>query len=343
MSKILVTGGCGYIGSHTIVELQQAGFEVVSIDDNSCSEPWVMDRVQNITGISCTNHQINLCDIPALRAFFAAHTDISGVIHFAAFKSVGESSTNPLKYFYNNLLGQINLMQCVQDFKIPHLVFSSSCTVYGNPEQLPVTEESPMQEPESPYGRTKVIGEAMLRDLVKVAPVQVIALRYFNPVGAHPTNEMGEYILGVPSYLLPYITQTAIGKREKLTVFGGDYPTRDGTCIRDYIHVCDIARAHVNAIQYLQRGAAQAAFEVFNLGSGLGQTVLEMIASFEKVTGLKLNYQVGDRRGGDVVAVYANNRKAREVLGWELQFDLDAMMATSWAWEQRLAREQAAH
>jgi len=341
MSKILVTGGCGYIGSHTIVELQQSGFEVVSIDDNSASEPWIMDRVQQITGIACTNHPINLCDMSALRAFFEAHTDISGVIHFAAFKSVGESSKDPLKYFHNNLLGQINLMQCVQDFKIPHFVFSSSCTVYGNPEQLPVTEESPMQEPESPYGRTKVIGEAMLRDLVKVAPVQVIALRYFNPVGAHPTNHIGEYILGVPSYLLPYITQTAIGKREKLTVFGGDYPTRDGTCIRDYIHVCDIARAHVNAIQHLQRGAAQQAFEVFNLGSGIGQTVLEMIASFEKVTGLKLNYQVGDRRAGDVVAVYANNRKAREVLGWELKFDLDAMMTTSWAWEQRLAGENA--
>lgn len=340
MSKILVTGGCGYIGSHTLVELLAAGFEVVSIDDNSRSNAWMMDRVANITGKKVVNHAINLCDMAALEAFFEEEKNISGVIHFAAYKSVGESAHEPLMYFENNLLGQINLLKCVQKHAIEHFVFSSSCTVYGNPEVLPVTEETPLQEAESPYGRTKVVGEAFLRDFVKVANTKVIALRYFNPVGAHPSNEIGEYITGVPSYLLPYMTQTAIGKREKLTVFGQDYPTRDGTCIRDYIHVCDIASAHVNAVQYLEGGKSKGKFEVFNLGSGIGQSVLEMIESFERVNQLKLNWQFGDRRAGDVVAVYANNSKAIHELGWQLRFNLDDMMRTAWAWEQRVAREQ---
>lgn len=339
MSKILVTGGCGYIGSHTVVELLGAGFEVVSIDDNSRSNAWMMDRVSNITGKKVVNHAINLCDMVALEAFFEREKNISGVIHFAAYKSVGESAHEPLMYFENNLLGQINLLKCIQKHEIAYFVFSSSCTVYGNPEVLPVTEETPLQEAESPYGRTKVVGEAFLRDFVKVASTKVIALRYFNPVGAHPSNEIGEYILGVPSYLLPYMTQTAIGKREKLTVFGQDYPTRDGTCIRDYIHVCDIAAAHVNAIQYLEGGKSKASFEVFNLGSGIGQSVLEMIESFERVNDLKLNWQFGERRAGDVVAVYANNSKAIDELGWQLRFNLDDMMRTAWAWEQRVAQE----
>lgn len=339
MSKILVTGGCGYIGSHTIVALVEAGYEVVSLDDNSRSHPWFMDRIAKITGKKIVNHCINLCNKDALQAFFRTEKNISGIIHFAAYKSVGESAQKPLMYFENNLLGQINLMQCVQDFGIKHFVFSSSCTVYGNPEVLPVTEESPLQEPESPYGRTKVIGEAMLRDFINTTNTKVISLRYFNPVGAHPSTEIGEYIQGVPSYLLPYITQTAIGKREKLAVFGNDYPTRDGTCIRDYIHVCDIATAHVNAIQYLEQGRAKEAFEVFNLGSGIGQTVLEMIEAFERSTGKKLNWTFAPRREGDVIAVYADNRKAVDVLGWQLQYDLDAMMRTAWAWEQRLATE----
>lgn len=339
MSKILVTGGCGYIGSHTLVELIKAGYEVVSIDDNSRSHGWMMDRIANITGKKVINHSLNLCNMEALSAFFEQEKGITGVIHFAAYKSVGESAQEPLLYFENNLLGQINLLKCVQKHQIEHFVFSSSCTVYGNPEVLPVTEETPLQEAESPYGRTKVVGEAFLRDFVKVSNTRVIALRYFNPVGAHPSNEIGEYILGVPSYLLPYMTQTAIGKREKLTVFGKDYPTRDGTCIRDYIHVCDIASAHVNAIAYLESGKSQRAFEVFNLGSGVGQTVLEMIESFERVNQLKLNWQFGDRRPGDVVAVYANNSKAINELGWELRFNLDDMMRTAWAWEQRVAKE----
>jgi UDP-glucose 4-epimerase len=228
----------------------------------------------------------------------------------------------------------------VQQYKIPHFVFSSSCTVYGNPTQLPVNEESPLQEPASAYGRTKVVGEAILRDFVSVNPCHSIALRYFNPVGAHPSNEIGEYIEGIPPYLIPYITQTAIGKRDTLVVFGNDYPTRDGSCIRDYIHVCDVARAHVNALQYLEAGKAVDKFEVFNLGSGIGQTVLEMIASFEKTNQIKLNWRFGPRRPGDVVAVYADNTKARTVLGWEPRYTLDDMMRTAWAWEQRMASEQ---
>lgn len=339
MSKILVTGGCGYIGGHTIVELVAAGYEVVSIDDNSRSYPWFIERVGKLCGKTIENHVVNLCDEQALRAVFAQHPDLSGIIHFAAYKSVGESSREPLLYFENNLLGQINLLKCVRDFRIPHFVFSSSCTVYGNPEQLPVTENSPLQEPESPYGRTKVVGEAFLRDFVKTVDSRVIALRYFNPVGAHPSNLIGEYIIGVPSYLLPYITQTAIGKREELVVFGDDYPTRDGSCIRDFIHVCDVARAHVNAIQYLEAGKSQQNFEVFNLGSGIGQSVREMIDSFEKVTGQALRWRFGPRRPGDVVAVYADNSKARSVLGWEPRFTLDDMMRTAWAWEKQMAEE----
>ncbi len=339
MSKILVTGGCGYIGSHTLVELVQAGYEVISVDDNSRSGADFIDRVSALCGQTIPNYVVNLCDLQALTAVFEAHPDINGVVHFAAYKSVGESSKEPLLYFENNLLGQLNLLKCVQQFKVPHFVFSSSCTVYGNPEVLPVTEESPLQEAESPYGRTKVVGEAFLRDFVKVNPCQTIALRYFNPVGAHPSNQIGEFILGVPPYLIPYITQTAIGKREELVVFGNDYPTRDGTCIRDYIHVCDVARAHVNALQYLEAGKAEINFEVFNLGSGIGQSVLEMISSFEKVTGLQLKWRFGPRRAGDVVAVYADNTQARQQLGWEIRFTRDDMMRTAWAWEQKLAEE----
>ncbi len=339
MSKILVTGGCGYIGSHTLVELVAAGYEVISVDDNSRSGVDFIERVSALCGQTITNYVVNLCDLPALTAVFEAHSDIRGVIHFAAYKSVGESSREPLLYFENNLLGQINLLKCVQQFQVPHFVFSSSCTVYGNPEVLPVTENSPLQEAESPYGRTKVVGEAFLRDFVKVNSCQTIALRYFNPVGAHPSNQIGEFIIGVPPYLIPYITQTAIGKREELVVFGNDYPTRDGTCIRDYIHVCDVARAHVNALQYLEAGKATSNFEVFNLGSGIGQSVREMITSFEKVAGITLKWRFGPRRPGDVVAVYADNSKARQQLGWETRFTLDDMMRTAWAWEQKLAEE----
>lgn len=339
MKKILVTGGSGYIGSHTLVELVAAGFAVVSLDSHARSRPAFMERVNHLCKQDIPHYVVDLCDYEALKAVFEAHPDLSGIIHFAAYKSVGESAQNPLLYYENNLLGQINLLKCVQQYKIPHFVFSSSCTVYGNPTQLPVNEESPLQEPASAYGRTKVVGEAILRDFVSVNPCHSIALRYFNPVGAHPSNEIGEYIEGIPPYLIPYITQTAIGKRDSLVVFGNDYPTRDGSCIRDYIHVCDVARAHVNALQYLEAGKAVEKFEVFNLGSGIGQTVLEMIASFEKTNQIQLNWRFGPRRPGDVVAVYADNTKARTVLGWEPRYTLDDMMRTAWTWEQKINQE----
>lgn len=344
MGRILVTGGSGYIGSHTIVALLEAGYEVVSIDDHSRSHDFIMDRIEQITGTKVVNHRINLVDRPALEAFFQReHHGITGVIHFAAFKAVGESSAKPLLYFENNLVGQMNLMRCVEQYNIPHFVFSSSCTVYGNPESLPVTEHSPLLEPESPYGRTKVIGEAFLRDWVKVSATRVVALRYFNPVGAHPSALIGEFSRGIPENLLPYITQTAAGIRERLTIYGRDYPTRDGTCVRDYLHVCDVAQAHVAAIRHLEKHADAPSFDVFNLGSGVGQTVLEMVQAFEEVSGAPLAYSFGERRTGDVVAVYADNTKAREQLGWTTQYSLQDMLRTAWAWEQALSQSHNAH
>ncbi|MBM3918664.1 MAG: UDP-glucose 4-epimerase GalE [Sphingomonadales bacterium] len=339
MGRILVTGGSGYIGSHTVVALLEAGYEVVSIDDHSRSHDFIMDRIKQITGTEVVNHRINLVDRATLEDFFCnEHTGITGVIHFAAYKAVGESVANPLLYFENNLVGQINLMRCVDQYNIPHFVFSSSCTVYGNPESLPVTESSPLLEPESPYGRTKLIGEAFLRDWVLVCPTRVAALRYFNPVGAHPSALIGEFSRGVPENLLPYITQTAAGIRERLTIYGRDYPTRDGTCVRDYLHVCDVALAHVAALKHLERHTDAPPFDVFNLGSGVGQTVLEMVQAFEEVTGTPLTYTFGERRTGDVVAVYADNRKAREQLGWSTLYSLQDMLRTAWAWEQALSQ-----
>jgi UDP-glucose 4-epimerase len=338
MGRILVTGGSGYIGSHTVVALIEAGYDVVSIDDHSRSHDFIMDRIRQITGTAVVNYRINLVDRPALEDFFRnEHAGITGVIHFAAYKAVGESTAHPLRYFENNLVGQINLMRCVADHNIPHFVFSSSCTVYGNPDTLPVTEESPLLEPESPYGRTKVVGEAFLRDWVRVSGTRVVALRYFNPVGAHPSALIGEFSRGVPENLLPYITQTAAGIRERLTIFGRDYPTRDGTCVRDYLHVCDVASAHVAALRHLEQNPDAPDFDVFNLGSGVGQTVLEMVQAFEEVTGTPLAYTFGERRAGDVVAVYADNRKARAQLGWWTHYSLHDMLRTAWAWEQAMA------
>jgi UDP-glucose 4-epimerase len=344
MSRILVTGGSGYIGSHTVVALLEAGYEVVSIDDLSRSHDFIMDRIRQITGIEVINHRINLVERAALESFFQReHPGITGIIHFAAYKAVGESTANPLLYFENNLVGQMNLMRCAEKYSIPHFVFSSSCTVYGNPETLPVTESSPLLEPESPYGRTKVMGEAFLRDWVRVCRARVVALRYFNPVGAHPSALIGEFSRGVPENLLPYITQTAAGIRERLTIYGRNYPTRDGTCVRDYLHVCDVAQAHVAALKHLEKHTDAPAFDVFNLGSGVGQTVLEMVQAFEEVSGRSLNYVFGERRTGDVVAVYADNRKARELLGWTTQYSIQDMLRTAWAWEQTLSQSQNAH
>jgi UDP-glucose 4-epimerase len=336
MAKILVTGGCGYIGSHTIIDLIENGFEVISVDNNSRSNPRAMDGVEKITGRMIKNYKVDLCNFDDTYAIFQENEDIEGIIHFAAYKAVGESVEKPLLYFENNLLSLINLLKCVQEFNTPWFVFSSSCTVYGNPDHIPVTESTPPKPAESPYGYTKQMGEQIVNEFSKSFPTQCILLRYFNPVGAHPSAIIGEMPIGVPQNLFPAITQTAIGKLPKMTVHGADYDTRDGSCVRDFIHVSDIAHAHTLAIQYLERGDSSTRCEVFNLGTGNGVTVLEAIKAFEKVSGTKLNYEIGPRRPGDVIAIYANNDLAKTVLGWDPKYSLDDMMATAWEWEQRL-------
>ncbi|HRI28885.1 MAG TPA: UDP-glucose 4-epimerase GalE [Chitinophagales bacterium] len=337
--KILVTGGCGYIGSHTIADLLQNGFEVVCLDDNSRSNEQLLTGIAQICGVEIKNYRINLCNAAQTQALFAQHPDIKGIIHFAAYKSVPESVHNPLLYYHNNIAALVNVLQVVEQFQIPYFVFSSSCSVYGNAAQLPVTEDTPLQKAESPYGFTKQIGEQIVADVAAAnSDKKFISLRYFNPVGAHPTALIGE-LQEKPENLVPIITQTAIGKRAQMTVFGNDYPTRDGSCVRDFIHVADIANAHTKALQYLINQPPLSAhnLEVFNLGSGNGITILEAIAAFEQVSGVKLNYQIGPRRPGDVVAIYANNNKATQVLGWQPQYSLNDMMRTAWLWEQKLA------
>lgn len=340
MAKILVTGGCGYIGSHTIVDLIENGYEVISVDNNSRSNPAVLKGVEKITGKAVKNYKVDLCNFDDTFAIFQENEDIKGIIHFAAFKAVGESVQKPLMYFENNLTSLINLLKCVQEFNIPWFVFSSSCTVYGDPDEQMVTEETPTKPAASPYGYTKQMGEQILNEFRKASGTQTILLRYFNPVGAHPSALIGELPIGKPQNLVPAITQTAIGKLPKMVVFGDDYPTRDGSCVRDYIHVCDIAHAHTLAIQYLEQGKNKSNCEVFNLGTGNGVTVLEAIKAFEKVSGVKLNYEIGPRRPGDIVAIYANNDKAKSVLGWNPKYSLDDMMATAWKWELRLKEDE---
>lgn len=339
MKKVLVTGGCGFIGSHTIVDLLENGFDVISIDDNSRSSAYPLIGIEQITGKKVKNYQVDLKNFDDTLAVFQENPDIVGVIHFAAFKAVGESVEKPLMYYENNLFGLINLLKCVQEFAIPHFVFSSSCTVYGNPDALPVVESSPIKKAESPYGATKQMGEEIISNFAS-GKISCILLRYFNPVGAHPSAIIGEQPLGRPQNLVPAITQTAIGKIPKLTVYGDDYPTRDGSCIRDYIHVCDIASAHTLALQYLMAGKNDAACEVFNLGTGNGVTVLEAIHAFEKVSSVQLNYEIGPRRAGDVVATYANNESAVKKLGWQIKYNLDEMMRTAWAWELKIRKAE---
>lgn len=343
MNKILVTGGCGYIGAHTIVDLIENGYEVISVDNNSRSTPSLLEGIRKITGVNVKNYKVDLCIFDDTHAIFQENPDITGIIHFAAYKSVGESVEQPLMYFENNLDSLINILKCVKEFAIPSFIFSSSCTVYGNPDEVPVTETTPPKPAESPYGYTKQMGEQIVNEVTKSMIASSILLRYFNPVGAHPSAEIGEIPLGKPQNLVPAITQTAIGKLPKLMVYGNDYPTRDGSCIRDYIHVSDIAHAHTLALQYLIDKKNVKLCGVYNLGSGTGVTVLELINAFEKVSGVKLNYEIGPRRAGDVVAVYANNELAKQTLGWSPKYSLEDMMDTAWKWELKLKEDEALH
>ncbi|MBP9136275.1 MAG: UDP-glucose 4-epimerase GalE [Chitinophagales bacterium] len=341
MHKIIVTGGCGYIGTHTLVDLISKGFYVVSLDDNSKSDEKILKGVESITGVKVKNYKVDLKDKKALFEIINKHKDAIGIIHFAAYKSVPESVEKPLKYYANNIQGLLNLLESVEKYNIPNFVFSSSCSVYGNVEKLPVDEKTPLGITESPYARTKQMGEQILIDFVTSnKKTKVILLRYFNPVGAHPSGIIGEMPLGIPNNLAPYITQTAIGLREKVIVFGNDYATRDGSGLRDYIHVMDIAAAHTSAIQYLDKTVLKENPTIFNLGTGNGVTVLEVKKAFEKTSGLKLNYEIGPRRAGDIEAIYANNKKAKKELGWTINYSLEDMMDSAWKWEQKLAKKQ---
>jgi len=335
MKKILITGGAGYIGSHTAVELINSGFEPIIIDDFSNSQEKVLDRLEEITGKAIACYQGDCADRDLLDQVAKDH-HLSGVIHFAAFKAVGESTKLPLKYYRNNLVSLIEIMEFMRDHQIQDLVFSSSCTVYGQPDVLPVTEATPRKDAESPYGNTKKVCEDMLVDFVKSKPgIRVISLRYFNPVGAHPSGKIGELPQGTPSNLVPFVTQTAAGIREKLTVFGDDYDTPDGSCVRDFIHVMDLADAHVKALAYLGEKKNDF-YNVFNVGTGKGDTVLQVIKTFEEVTNVKLNYEIGPRRPGDVVKIWADTKKINEVLDWYPKYSLADSMRDSWNWQKAL-------
>ena len=340
MNKILVTGGCGYIGAHTIVDLIQNGFDIICADNNSRSTEDILVGVEKIINKKIKNYKVDLCNYDDTYAIFQENTDIKGIIHFAAYKSVGESVDKPLLYFENNLNSLINILKCADEFDVPHFVFSSSCTVYGNPDTMIVTEETPQKAAASPYGATKQMGELIVADTVKNIPLKAILLRYFNPVGAHPSINIGELPIGKPANLVPAITQTAIGKLPTMQVFGSDYDTKDGSCVRDYIHVCDIAHAHTLALNFLINKKNNAPCEVFNLGTGQGYTVLEAIKAFEKVSGVALNYKMGPRRAGDVIAIYANNNKAKNLLGWQPKYTLKDMMTTAWKWELKLKDDE---
>jgi len=338
--QIAVTGGLGFIGSHTTVELQQAGYEVVIVDNCSNASPSVLDGIERITGIRPLFEKFDLREREKVRHFFNKYPDLRAIIHFAAANAVGESVEEPLLYYENNLATLVYLLQGLTEKEQAHFIFSSSCTVYGQAGTMPITEDAPVQPAESPYGNTKQIGEEIIRDTCKVRPgLQAISLRYFNPIGAHPSAEIGELPLGVPQNLVPFITQTAIGMREQLAVFGDDYPTPDGTCIRDYIHVVDLARAHVIAMERLLNGENSANYEVFNVGTGTGSSVMEVIQSFERVSGKSLNYKIVDRRPGDITSAYADTGKANDDLGWRAESTLDDAMHSAWAWEQKVRKK----
>ncbi len=338
-SKILVTGGLGFIGSHTVVALQQQGFEVVIIDNLSNSSIDVLAGIIKITEITPEFENIDLRNKEAVEDFFERHDNVSGVIHFAASKAVGESVENPLLYYENNLSTLIYILQQLSKKDNANFIFSSSCTVYGQADSLPINENAPIKEAMSPYGNTKQIGEEIIKDTCKVHPnLSAISLRYFNPIGAHPSTEIGELPIGTPQNLVPFITQTAIGKREQLSVFGNDYPTSDGTCVRDYIHVMDLAKAHVVALQKLMAGASKANYDVFNLGTGKGNSVLEVIESFQRSTGKKLPYKIVDRREGDITAAYADTHKANSILNWRAEHSLDEALESAWKWEKKVLK-----
>lgn len=340
MAKILVTGGAGYIGSHTIVDLIENGFDVICADNFSRSLTTSLDGINEITGEKIKNYAIDLCNLDSTKTIFEENKDIVGVIHFAAFKSVGESVEKPLTYYENNMSSLLNVLKCIQEYHIPNFVFSSSCSVYGNVDKLPVTEETPLSNPESAYAATKQMGEQVIKDFSKINNTKSILLRYFNPVGAHTSGLIGEVPYDKPNNLIPVITQTAIGQINKMYVWGNNYQTRDGSCIRDYIHVMDIANAHTKALQYLIEAKNETNCEIFNLGSGNGVTVLEAINSFEKVSGVQLNYEIGPRRAGDVVAIYADNSLCKNKLGWNPKFSIDEMLETAWKWQQVLTSKE---
>ena len=338
--KILVTGGTGYIGSHTVVELQAKGHEVIIVDNLSNSSIEVLDNIAKISGKKPLFEKFDLTDPEMTAAFFKLHNDIMAIIHFAAFKAVGESVEYPLMYYRNNLLSLINILQGMIDNNIRDIVFSSSCTVYGQPEHLPAREDTPIQKAASPYGNTKQISEEIISDTSMNANIHAILLRYFNPIGAHETAIIGELPLGVPNCLMPYITQTAIGKRPFLRVWGDDYDTPDGTAIRDYIHVVDLAKAHVIAVERLTEGTGKKNVEIFNLGTGNGFSVMEVIKSFERTSGVKLNYEIKERRAGDIVKVWADTEFANTELGWKAEKTLDEMTSSAWKWELALAKKK---
>jgi UDP-glucose 4-epimerase len=338
--KIVVTGGTGYIGSHTAVELINEGFEVILIDNLYNSEAVVAERIGKITGTTPALEVFDLCNKEKLDIFFRKKNDIAAIIHFAAYKAVGESVNKPLEYYRNNLVSLINLLDGMIQYAIPSLVFSSSCTVYGQPEKLPVTEDAPMQPAISPYGNTKQIGEEIIRDTTfSCKKIKAISLRYFNPIGAHPSALIGELPRGIPENLVPFITQTAYGLRDELKVFGNDYNTPDGSCIRDYLHVVDLAKAHVIAVQRLIRNINKKNYEVFNLGTGNGVSVLEAIKSFERVSGIKLNYRITGRRAGDIEKIWADPSFANKELGWKTLSSLDDAMRSAWEWEKYIRKQ----
>jgi UDP-glucose 4-epimerase len=347
MARVLVTGGCGYIGSHTLVELIAAGHEPISIDDNSRSSESILDGVERVTGKRVRNYRVDLRSASLTKAVFSEYRDAIAVIHFAAYKTVPESVAEPLLYYDNNINALLNVLQIADECGIPGFIFSSSCAVYGNSKELPVTEDTPFGEPECPYARTKQMGEYIIRDFSKASKASFVSLRYFNPVGAHASGEIGEVPYGEPDNLVPRITRAAASNLNLslnlnlLVVHGNDYDTRDGTCIRDYVHVSDIARAHVLAIEYMRKTGdgrrKTGRNEAFNLGSGTGTTVLEAITAFEVAAGRKLNYRFGPRRAGDTAAVFSDNHKAEAILGWRPELGIDEMMRTAWRWEQRIA------